>query len=131
MIETLCEPVFELWLKHQLLAGSIQIAGQPLPAAKRDKFAAHLWQPRRWGWVDPDKDSKSAERQKNNLLTSPSQIIREQGADPDTVWRNFAQDIASMRAAGIPDQYISAAIFGAENMPPEPSGDDTAIRRQP
>jgi len=48
---------------------------------------------------------------KNNLLQSPGQIIREGGRDPSDVWREIAADIQEMRNAGIPEEYIQAAIL--------------------
>ena len=69
------------------------------------------WQPRRWAWIDPRADVQAAVMSKNNLLQSPGQIIREGGRDPSDVWREIAADIEEMRAAGIPDAFIQAAIL--------------------
>lgn len=111
VIEELCEPVFEAFLPRALLGGHITTeSGLILPARHIDRYAAHKWQPRRWDWVDPTADSRAAEMQKNNLLASPSQLIRERGKDPDLVWKEFAEDIAAMRKAGIPDEFISLAM---------------------
>ena len=69
------------------------------------------WQPRRWAWIDPRADIDAAIAAKNQMLLSPSQIIREQGRDPSDVWAEIAADIEQMREAGIPDDFIKAAIL--------------------
>jgi len=48
--------------------------------------------------------------QVQNLMLSFGQVIRDQGRDPQSVWREIAEDIAQMRAAGIPDYFIQQAM---------------------
>jgi lambda family phage portal protein len=110
LIEQLIEPVFEAWLPRQLLAGRIKVNGKPLKAERLDKYRNVSWQPRRWEWIDPRADMDAAERSVQNLIDSPSQVIRNQGRDPQTVWRELARDIEAMKAAGIPDEFISTAM---------------------
>lgn len=111
VVESLLSGIFARWIKRALLAGRIKSKGVPLPAAKLDKFSAVTWQPRRWDWIDPNADVKAAVLAKNNLLMSPSQIIRDRGQDPQTVWRDIARDIADMRAAGIPEEIIQVVVL--------------------
>jgi len=111
LVEELCDRVFARFLKRALLAGLIVTeSGLVLRASAIDSYEPHAWQPRRWDWVDPDADTKAAERGKNNLLASPSQLIRERGREPEDVWREVAEDIKAMRAAGIPDEFIALAM---------------------
>lgn len=110
LIEQLIEPVFEAWLPRALLGGKISAKGKALNPANIDNYSQVSWQPRRWEWIDPRADMDAAERSKNNLLASPSQIIRDQGRDPNTVWREIARDIDTMKKAGIPDKFIEIAI---------------------
>lgn len=111
LIETLAEPVFQAWLPRALLAGRIKLdSGATLPASKLEKFRKVTWQGRRWQWVDPRADVQAAVDSKNNLLASPGQLVREQGRDPETVWREIARDIEMMKAAGIPDRFIEMAM---------------------
>ena len=111
LIETLVQPVFEAWLPRALLGGHIKIKGRPLSAANIDAYGDVAWQPRRWAWIDPQADIQAAVTAKNNLLDSPGRIIREQGRDPSSVWQEIAADIEEMKAAGIPDDFIKAAIL--------------------
>lgn len=110
LIETLVRPVFEAWLPRALLAGRVKVKGRPVSAARVDALRAAEFQPRRWQWIDPRADVEAAVASKNNLLVAPSALIREQGRDPQTVWREIAADIEAMRAAGIPDEFIMAAM---------------------
>lgn len=111
LIETLCQPVFEAWLPRALLGGHISVKGRPLKPERIDRYGEIAWQGRRWQWIDPQADVNAAVASKNNLLMSPGQIIREQGKDPSSVWREIAADIEEMRKAGIPDDFIKASIL--------------------
>jgi len=111
VVESLLDGIFSRWLKRSLLAGLNKSKDKPLPAAKLANFAEVKWQPRRWDWIDPNADVKAAVLAKNNLLMSPSQIIRDRGQDPQTVWRDIARDIADMRAAGIPEEIIQFVVL--------------------
>lgn len=111
LVETLVQPVFEAWLPRALLGGHIAVKGRPLKPERIDRYADVSWQPRRWAWIDPRADVQAAVMSKNNLLQSPGQIIREGGRDPSDVWREIAADIAEMKAAGIPGDFIQAAIL--------------------
>lgn len=111
LIESLMQPVFEAWLPRALLAGLITVQGKPLKAERLDKYSVVSWQPRRWAWIDPQADVNASVAAKNNLLQSPGAIIREQGRDPGNVWREIAADIKEMQDAGIPEEFIKAAIL--------------------
>jgi lambda family phage portal protein len=111
LIESLVQPVFEAWLPRALLGGHITVKGRPLKAERIDRYSIVSWQPRRWAWIDPNADVQAAIASKNNMLQSPGQIIRESGRDPADVWREIAADIESMKAAGIPEDYIKASIL--------------------
>jgi lambda family phage portal protein len=128
LVETLHAPVFDAWLPHALLAGRVKVKGRPLPAERLDQFAAVEWQPRRWTWIDPRADVDAATTSKNNMLISPSQIIREQGKDPQTVWAEHARDVAAMigalEAAGIDSATAKELVMltlGKEPKPPPPA----------
>lgn len=112
------ERVFEVVFPRLLLAGLVKDdKGVSLPAARRADLMACRWQPRRWTWIDPQADVNAAEKWKNNLLESPSQLIREEGRDPDQVFVEIGQDIQAMLSAGIPMEVIAASM----GRPPAPA----------
>lgn len=121
IIEALHCPVYEAWLKYQLLRGGIvKKNGQPLPAEKLSQFKSVVWQPRRWAWIDPRADVDGAVESIRAGLTSFSQVIRDQGRDPEAVFAELAQDIEEMKSAGIDDDFITLFMTGAPP-PPEPA----------
>lgn len=112
LIEALLEPLFHAWLPRALLKG-ITLSGANKATLRPDrleKYQEHAWQPKRWDWVDPDKDSKTAARDISNKIKSPSQVIRERGGDPRAVWRQWARDRESMIEAGIPEALVDASL---------------------
>ncbi len=132
LIESLLEPLFQAWLPRALLKG-IAVAGAngaTLRPERIEKYREHAWQPRRWDWVDPDKDSKTAARDIANKIKSPSQVIRERGGDPRAVWRQWASDRLAMIEAGIPEAIVDATLgdptmnSGATSPQGESAGDD-------
>lgn len=131
LIETLVEPVFMEWLPRALLAGRIVTdGGGTLKAERIAKYRAVQWQARRWQWIDPRADVASAIDEKNNLLGSFGGYIRDQGRDPQSVWREIAQDIQQMRNAGIPEAYILQAMGRQINAAPAPGEGDPPAAAQ-
>lgn len=93
-------PVYEEWLYYAVLRGAITIGGRPLSRPLEDYLSAH-YQGRRWAWVDPQKDGNANKLAIDNRLKSRSQIMREQGDDPESVWREIQRDDQIMAALGI------------------------------
>ena len=52
-------------------------------------------------WVDPVKDVNSATISVQNGFRSRSDVIREQGRDPDEVWEEIQKENDTLRAKGI------------------------------
>lgn len=133
LIEKLCKPVFLEWLKIALLSEKIVNLknGKPLSAARITNYKQVHWQPKRWPWVDPKSDATAKVTEVRAGFTSPSQVIREQGRDPDTVYQEIADSIEQMRAAGIPEDFISV-MFGLLPAPEAaPSKADESVAKPP
>lgn len=129
LIESLIQPVFDAWLPRALLSGRLRAKGQPLPAERIDRYRNVTWQARRWQWIDPRADVQAAVEAKNNMLTSPGRIIREQGQDPQTVWAEAARDVAAMieayKAEGIDEATAKELVLLSMGRPqpkPAPAG---------
>lgn len=110
MIDSFHYRVFMNWLPKALASGMITgPTGQVLPKDRKDKFAAHVWRPRRWAWVDPLKDTNANIIAINNGLKSRGEIIRESGGDPEQVWAELEAEnerLAGVLPAGIPPAMI-------------------------
>jgi lambda family phage portal protein len=126
LVETLVDRCYQNALEPSLLLGLVSHNGVRLRAERIAKYRSVYWQGRRWAWVDPTKDVKAEIDAKNNLLTSPSEIIRRRGDDPDTTWRTYAADIKAMRDAGVDEQFIMAAVLGVAPANSKPEGADDA-----
>lgn len=132
LIEALCIPVFEDWLKIALLSEKITNKyGKPLPASKIANYKQAHHQGRRWAWIDPKSDATAKTTEIRAGLASPSQVIRETGRDPATVYQEIADDIDMLKAAGVPEDFISV-MFGILPAPEAaPSKGDESVAKPP
>lgn len=126
LVESLIQPVFDAWLPRALLLGKMTVRGRPLKPERIERYRNISWQPRRWQWIDPGADVKAAVESKNNMLTSPSTIIREQGKDPQTVWAESARDVAQMieayKAEGLDEATAKELVLlSMGKQPPKPA----------
>ena len=111
LTESLCRPVFEIWLKDALARGIISTGGNAIGLSRFDKFKRVTFQARRWAWVDPLKDMNANKVAIDNRIRSTSDVIREQGQDPDEVFAEIARERAQMDALGIkPMEAVQRAL---------------------
>lgn len=96
MADGFLETVYGDWIERMLLSGATV-----LPAAKLDKFAAPSWQPRRWAWVDPEKDVNANVLAIDNGLKSRRQVIAEMGGDIEDVFADLAAEEALAQQMGV------------------------------
>lgn len=68
---------FRAWLKSFL---ELQISGG-LPAEKYEKFVEHKFRGRRWLWVDPERDVAAAEKARNYMWKTDSEITEDLDGD--------------------------------------------------
>lgn len=97
-IDVFLEPVFQNWLTMALANGQITMPnGSALPMSKRDKFARHEWQPRRWEWVDPKGDMEAKVLGVKAGLMAPQDLSASMGYDFEDVLANIkaAQELAA------------------------------------
>jgi len=99
-IRCFIRPVYEDWILSALIKNAITIGGVPLKG-NRDAYITAHYQPRRWSWVDPAKDGQANKLAIDERLKSRSQIMREQGDDPESVWREIQRDEELMKQYGI------------------------------
>ena len=105
LINQFMTPVYEDWVEMGLMRGAILLPnGSALPATKKDKFLTHLWQGRRWQWVDPMKDIEAAILAIANGLASPQQIAMQVGRDVEDILDDIAvfQQLAKARGVELP-----------------------------
>lgn len=96
VIESLLTRIHRNWLRHALLTAAV-----PLPLSDLDRFSAPFFQGRGWSWVNP-KDAEIANKQAiANRTKSRTEIILEDGRDPDEVWANFDREEKYLRSRGL------------------------------
>lgn len=99
-INSFVAPVYRAWIGSAYLMGAVKIGSTSLSRNLEDYMNPH-YQPRRWAWVDPQKDGIANQLALDARLKSQSQIMREQGDDPDSVWLEIARDQQRMESLGI------------------------------
>jgi capsid protein len=97
-IETLCERVYQVWLKEALLRDAFV---RPLPASKYDKFSAVEWTPRGWTWVDPLKDQQAAKIGLELGLTTREEIAAAQGKNYEDIFAQLAEENLLAESLGV------------------------------
>jgi lambda family phage portal protein len=124
-VDSLLEPIYKQWLPMALLSGAIAMpSGTPLPASKIDKFSAHVWQPRRWEWVDPLNDMQAKVLGVTAGLLDPQSIGAQMGqGDLSDTLQNIAsfQKLAASLGVALPAyDSMPGAIANAASKPKEP-----------
>lgn len=99
-IRALVRHVYEEWLATAYMMGEIKIGKIPL-SRPVDQYMPAKFQGRRWSWVDPQKDGEANKLAIEQRLKSRSQIIRDQGDDPETVWLEIQREDELMKSLGI------------------------------
>lgn len=102
-VDGFVRPVYEAWVETAIgLKNAVVLpGGGALRAGDVDRYKSASFQPRRWSWVDPQKDTNANVIAISNGLKSRGEVIREQGRDPDDVWRELAAEQARMQQLGI------------------------------
>lgn len=120
LIDSVCEPIFRRWLEIEIAAGRL--------ADLRAEQRAHTWHPKRWRWVDPQKDAAGLSAMLADRLMSPQQAIGESGRDPDEViaeWQAWDSMLVSRGVLGGPATSAQAtAPAQAEPIPDSAADSD-------
>lgn len=101
LIRIFIEPVFKEWVNMAYLSGQILLPGGQPVSGPIESYEKASFQGRRWAWVDPQKDMAANKMYIDERLKSRSQIMREQGDDPEAVWNEIAQEEEMMSQLGI------------------------------
>ncbi len=107
------EVIYNEWLPLALLNQVIIMPnGSPLPFAKIDKFRPHVWQGRRWQWVDPAKDITASRDAIKSGVSSPQIVAAQMGMDIEDVLDDIAVFEAMLKNKNITliDYDISAPV---------------------
>lgn len=111
LIEEAFDRIFGNWLHSGLMSRAITNRnGKPLPFERLQKFLEHEWQPRRWDWIDPLKDTAADRMQQEDLTMSRSERIRKRGRQPTEVFQEIATENTLMETLGIEKSQVDAKL---------------------
>jgi len=114
--EAFPERVKKAWLETSLGVQALtRPNGTALDPMRAEQYAMVEWQPRRWQRVDPDKEAKANLADVQLRKRTISQLIREDGRDPDEVFEEFAEDVKRLQALGIalPSTVLDGSAMSA------------------
>lgn len=134
LIRNLIQPIFEEWLTLQYDLGTITIPSRnnpPMPLNRGiDYYTPAVFQGRRWKWVDPAKEMTGFEKGIALKITTRSQIIREQGGDPDAVFAELAEEQQKLEALGLQSVPPPDNVPNEQTSESEPSEEETIDEQQ-
>jgi lambda family phage portal protein len=84
--------VYREWLRMAILTGNLK-----LPTYKPADYHAVVWRPRGWSWVDPLKDQQANILAIEAGLTSPQDVVAEEGEDYEEIQERLVE-AAQIRA---------------------------------
>jgi len=88
IIDRLVYPIFEKWLKVNLINGNLK----PLPFTKYNKFNSPVWSCKRWPYVNPTDEASARQTELQMGIKSRTQMIEESGGDVEDVFRQLQQE---------------------------------------
>lgn len=132
-IDAFLEPVFKEWIAQALAFGLItlpdRIGGAALPLAKLEKFSGHIFQPRRWEWVDPLRDIQADREAIEAGLKSPQDVAAGMGRNLEDVLVQIksAQDLAKSLGVSIDWLRLNKPGSAANAIAPAAAAADVAL----
>lgn len=112
-------PQYSAWLEMAIMSGALK-----LPMAKYDKFNHPTWGFRRWGWVDPLKETQANVLAINERLASRSSVYEESG-DADGSYEDLVTEIKGnedlLKKEGVPP--VSQKPMPGKPTPDNPEGE--------
>jgi lambda family phage portal protein len=91
-----CQPIFRAWLMAQALLGEI-----PLSFEEARDFDEVIWRPRRWAWIDPQKEIGGAAQAVALRVKSRMQIVAEQGGEWEQTRRELCTEEDKLVECGL------------------------------
>lgn len=90
IIAQLYKRVFKTWLQMAVLASVVSIPA--FFTAPNDVFRCIRWQPRGWGWIDPEKEVNAYKTAARSGFNSIEQVIEQNGGDFDTTMEQIKSE---------------------------------------
>jgi len=91
LVFQMCRPIWQRFMTAAVMAGALPIRPAAFLASPRD-FTAAKWIPPKWDWVDPLKDRKAEQIACQEGWKSRSDVIEEEGNEPEETDRRIQAD---------------------------------------
>lgn len=112
-IESLLDEIFPDWLDMAIISGQLSVS-----LADTSRLSAPRWQPRRWEWVDPEKDINARITALKAGLTTRTRICGEVGDDFEEILEELEEEQQMIDESGLVFN-LEGKTAGA-NQPAEP-----------
>ena len=100
-------PIYEAFFTDLLGSGGLLVRGQAVGLDRFDEVVKVAIASTQFSEIDPKNENLVETARIQNLLISPSEVIRQRGGDPEEVWSRIAKDIEAMLKAGIPSAFVN------------------------
>lgn len=114
LIDEVLVRLFDRWLRVEVLAQRVQL---PLGVTIAEVVERSEWYPRRWSWIDPEKDAKGLGELIKLRLTSHRRELNKMGIDVRTLFEEIRDDEALAKEFGL------TLLVGTATAAAKPSGD--------
>lgn len=118
------QPLHRSWLQQAVLAGAVESIPVAQYASDPLKFAAVMFKPRGWSWIDPTKEVTAYKEAIKAGLTSAGDVIAAtaDGRDIEDVVDALKRDRDLFKAAGITvDTDVAAELAAKKPAPAAPA----------
>lgn len=95
-IESMLDELYPDWLDMAIISGQLSIS-----MADTSRLSAPRWQPRRWEWVDPEKDINARITALKAGLTTRTRICGEVGDDFEEILEELEEEQQMIDDAGL------------------------------
>ena len=100
-------PIYKAFFTDLLGRGGLLLRGTPIGLDRLDEVCKVAIASVQYSEVDPKNENAVETSRIQNLLLSPSEVIRMRGGDPEQTWARIAKDIKEMTDAGIPSAFVN------------------------
>ena len=118
-IAQVLQPIYEVWLEQAVLSGALNFGDYTL---RPERYQSVKWQPRGWGWVDPEKEQKGILLGLAARTTTYREVFAERGKDFAEELKVMQQDDEMLKEAGINPYLLTQWLFEQENEQEDQNG---------
>lgn len=126
IINKLCRPIFNAWLRQAWLTGQLQLTADEFEEIKNP-----AWQPRGFDYIKPTEDIAADVEKLRNRLTTPSAILAEKGIDYVDYLDRWVSDKELAASKGVDIEAIYSEQKAAAATPAKDDGDDPPPKKEP